>query len=56
MIIWPILEQDEAVHTLRGAIGVATVIVAVHFAQAPKKGRPKLSACAIRERDGNCCQ
>ena len=48
-------EQDEAVHTVRGAIRVPTVIVAVNFAKVPKK-RPKLCARAIRERDGNRCQ
>jgi 5-methylcytosine-specific restriction endonuclease McrA len=51
----PIREQDEAVHTVRGPIRVPTVIVAVNFAQVPKK-RPKLCARAIRERDGNRCQ
>jgi 5-methylcytosine-specific restriction endonuclease McrA len=48
-------EQDEAVHTVRGAIRVPTVIVAVNFAKVPKK-RPKLCAKTIRERDGNRCQ
>ena len=47
--------QDNAVHTVRGAIRVPTVIVAVNFAKVPKK-RPKLSAKNIRERDGNRCQ
>src|SRR5262249_37072276 len=47
--------QDNAVHTVRGAIRVPTVIVAVNFARVPKK-RPKLSAKTIRERDGNRCQ
>ncbi len=54
-ITLPIQEQDEAVHTVRGAIRVPTVIVAVNFAKVPKK-RPKLCARAIRERDGNRCQ
>lgn len=54
-ITLPIREQDEAIHTVRGAIRVPTVIVAVNFAKVPKK-RPKLSARAIRERDGNRCQ
>jgi len=48
-------EQDEAVHTVRGAIRVPTVIVAVNFAKVPKR-RPKLCAKTIRERDGNRCQ
>ena len=54
-ITLPIREQDQAVHTVRGAIRVPTVIVAVNFAKVPKK-RPKLSARSIRERDGNRCQ
>jgi 5-methylcytosine-specific restriction endonuclease McrA len=51
----PIREQDEAIHTVRGAVRVPTVIVAVNFARVPKK-RPKLCAKTIRERDGNRCQ
>ncbi len=54
-ITLPIRPQDNAVHTVRGAIRVPTVIVAVNFARVPKK-RPKLSAKNIRERDGNRCQ
>jgi len=54
-ITLPIREQDEAVHTVRGAIRVPTVIVAVNYAKVPKK-RPKLSARTIRERDSNRCQ
>ena len=54
-IVLPIRPQDQAVRTARGAIRVPTVIVAVNFARVPKK-RPKLSARAIRERDGNRCQ
>src|SRR5207247_1979913 len=50
-----IRDQDEAVHTVRGAIRVPTVIVAVNYAKVPKK-RPKLCARAIRERDRNRCQ
>jgi 5-methylcytosine-specific restriction endonuclease McrA len=45
-------ENDNAVHTTRGAIRAPTVIVAVNFAKMPKK-RPKLNARNIRERDGN---
>ena len=41
--------------TVRGAIRVPTVIVAVNYAKVPKK-RPKLCAKNIRERDGNRCQ
>lgn len=51
----PIREQDHAIRTVRGAIRVPTVIVAMNFARVPKK-RPKLCAKSIRERDGNRCQ
>jgi len=54
-ITLPIRPQDNAVHTVRGAIRVPTVIVAVNYAKVPKK-RPKLCARTIRERDGNRCQ
>ena len=51
----PVRDGDHAVQTIRGAIRVPTVIVAVNFAKVPKK-RPKLCARTIRERDGNRCQ
>lgn len=51
----PIRDSDNAVQTVRGAIRVPTVIVAMNFAKVPKT-RPKLSAKSIRERDGNRCQ
>ena len=54
-ITLPIRPQDEAVHTVRGAIRVPTVIVLANFARVPKR-RPKLNARTIRERDGNRCQ
>src|SRR4029077_15297167 len=54
-ITLPIRPQDNAVHTVRSAIRVPTVIVALNFAKVPKK-RPKLCAKTIRERDGNRCQ
>jgi 5-methylcytosine-specific restriction endonuclease McrA len=54
-ITLPIRLQDNAVHTVGGAIRVPTVIVAVNYAKVPKK-RPKLCARTIRERDGNRCQ
>src|SRR6266581_1643105 len=54
-ITLPIRDGDNAVHTVRGAIRVPTVIVALNFAKVPKK-RPKLCARTIRERDGNRCQ
>jgi 5-methylcytosine-specific restriction endonuclease McrA len=54
-ITLPVRPQDHAVQTVRGAIRVPAVIVAVNFARVPKK-RPKLCARTIRERDGNRCQ
>ena len=54
-IALPVRPQDTAVQTVRGAIRVPTVIVAVNFAKVPKK-RPKLCAKTIRERDGHRCQ
>jgi 5-methylcytosine-specific restriction endonuclease McrA len=54
-ITLPIRDSDHAVHTVRGAIRVPTVIVAVNFAKVPKQ-RPKLCAKTIRERDRNRCQ
>jgi len=54
-ITLPIRDSDNAVHTVRGAIRVPTVIVALNLAKVPKK-RPKLSAKNVRERDGNRCQ
>jgi 5-methylcytosine-specific restriction endonuclease McrA len=54
-IMLPIRDGDNAVHTVRGAIRVPTVIVALNFAKVPKK-RPKLCAKTIRERDGDRCQ
>jgi 5-methylcytosine-specific restriction endonuclease McrA len=54
-ITLPIRDSDNAVRTVRGAIRVPTVIVAVNFAKVPNK-RPKLCAKTIRERDRNRCQ
>lgn len=54
-ITLPVRPQDSSVQTVRGAIRVPTVIVAVNFAKVPKK-RPRLCAKSIRERDGNRCQ
>ena len=54
-ITLPVRDGDNAVHTVRGAIRVPTVIVALNFAKVPKK-RPKLCAKTIRERDGDRCQ
>src|SRR5437762_7156917 len=46
-ITLPIRDGDNSVQTVRGAIRVPTVIVAVNFARVPKK-RPKLCARHIR--------
>ena len=54
-ITLPIRDSDNAVRSVRGAIRVPTVIVAVNFAKVPNK-RPKLCAKTIRERDRNRCQ
>lgn len=54
-ITLPVRDNDESVATVRGAIRVPTVIVAVNYARVPRK-RPKLCARTIRERDGNRCQ
>ena len=51
----PVRESDEVVQTVRGAIRVPAVIVAVNYSRVPKK-RPKLCPRAVRERDGNRCQ
>jgi len=54
-ITLPVREHDLAVRTVRFAVRVPTVVVAVNFAKVPKK-RPRLCAKGIRERDGNRCQ
>ena len=51
----PIREQDQSVQTVRGAIRIPTIIVAVNYARVPKR-RPRLSTRGIRERDGDRCQ
>src|SRR5688572_17280342 len=43
----PIRSHDNVVNTVRGAIRVPTVIIALNFAKVPKK-RPKLNACCVR--------
>jgi 5-methylcytosine-specific restriction endonuclease McrA len=48
-------DQDQAVLTVRGAIRLPTVIIAVNYARVPRR-RPKLNARNIRARDGNRCQ
>jgi 5-methylcytosine-specific restriction endonuclease McrA len=47
--------HDTWVGTARGRIRVPTVVVLCHFGKVPLL-RPKFSARAIRERDGNRCQ
>ncbi len=54
-ITLPVREQDQAIHTVRGAIRLPTVIVLANFARVPKK-RPKFCSRTLRERDGNRCQ
>src|SRR2546426_7890169 len=51
-ITLPVREQDNAAHTVRGAIRVPTVIVAVDFPQEADK-RPQPFAQKNCERDGN---
>ena len=51
----PIREQDQSVQTVRGAIRIPTIIVAVNYSRVPKR-RPRLSTRTIRERDDNRCQ
>jgi 5-methylcytosine-specific restriction endonuclease McrA len=48
-------QEDQAVHTVRGAIRIPTIIVALNYARVPKR-RPRLSTRSIRERDGDRCQ
>src|SRR5258706_15620409 len=45
----PVRPQDNAVQTVRGAIRVPTVIVAVNYAEVPRN-RPTLCARTIRAR------
>ncbi|MEO7677458.1 MAG: HNH endonuclease, partial [Verrucomicrobiota bacterium] len=54
-ITLPVREQNQAIHTVRGAIRLPTVIVLANFARVPKK-RPKFCSRTLRERDGNRCQ
>lgn len=51
----PVRTGDRAVLTIRGAVRVPSVIVAVNFSRVPKR-RPTLNARNIRDRDGNRCQ
>ena len=51
----PVRESDASIGTVNGLLRVPTVIVLANYARVPMK-RPKFSAAAIRERDGNRCQ
>lgn len=51
----PVRAQDQSVQTVRGAIRVPTILIALNYARVPKR-RPRLSARNIRVRDGNRCQ
>jgi 5-methylcytosine-specific restriction endonuclease McrA len=51
----PVRAQDQSVQTVRGAIRIPTIIVAVNYTRVPKR-RPRLNARNIRARDANRCQ
>lgn len=51
----PVRAQDQSVQTVRGAVRVPTILIALNYARVPKR-RPRLSARNIRARDGNRCQ
>ncbi len=51
----PVRAQHQSVQTVRGAVRIPTIIVAVNYARVPKR-RPRLNARNIRLRDGNRCQ
>lgn len=51
----PVRAQDQSVQTVRGAVRIPTIIVAVNFTRVPKR-RPRLNARNIRARDANRCQ
>lgn len=51
----PVRDCDRAVGTARGPIRMPTVLVLARYDRVPLK-RPKFSARALRERDGNRCQ
>lgn len=51
----PVRDEDQCVHTPRGAVRVPTVIVAANYAKVPVS-RPRLGARGIWERDGGVCQ
>ena len=54
-VLLPVRAQDQSVQTVRGAIRVPTIIIALNYARVPKRC-PRLSARNIRARDGNRCQ
>lgn len=51
----PVRLHDRAVGTVRGPVRAPTVIVCVGYNKVPQR-RPKFSARAVRQRDGNRCQ
>ncbi|MBK7998325.1 MAG: HNH endonuclease [Verrucomicrobia bacterium] len=51
----PVRTQDQSVQTVRGAVRIPTIIVAVNYTRVPKR-RPRLNARNIRQRDANRCQ
>ena len=51
----PVRAQDQSVQTVRGAVRIPTIIVAVNYTRVPKR-RPRLNARNIRARDANRCQ
>ncbi len=51
----PVRAQDQSVQTVRGAVRIPTIIVAVNYTRVPKR-RPRLNARNIRQRDANRCQ
>lgn len=51
----PVREQDQSARTVRGAVRIPTIIVAVNYTRVPKR-RPRLNARNIRARDANRCQ
>ena len=51
----PVRAQDQSVQTVRGAVRIPTIIVAVNYTRVPKR-RPRLNARNIRHRDANRCQ
>lgn len=51
----PVRPHDQSAQTVRGAIRIPTVIIALNYTRVPKR-RPRLNARNIRARDRNRCQ